>query len=129
MGTGMKVFLIIGLIVLLILGVIVGGGVYLGFQAKGSVEEAEAFAQTANKEECIAETARRTGECEGAMCMVQGPVFGMLCLSASSGASDDICDSGTSPTEYAAEFCEAYPDSEFCDAVVQTTVTEYCKTN
>lgn len=127
MGTGLKVFLwVVGIIALLI-GLLVGAGVYIGYKGLEGLEEASTFAETATKTECMEESARRTSECKGGACVSSEFLFGLRCLRIADGPYDNLCEKNRPSKQLGSNFCANYDNNKNCAEVSRQVLTEFCR--
>jgi hypothetical protein len=75
--------------------IVAAAGVYLGYSALGTMEEAkqeaELFAQNASKEQCLEQYIERYLACEEMSCYFSVTSFGVTCLEAASGSTENFC--------------------------------------
>ena len=64
-------------------------------------QEAESFAKTATKDQCLEEYADKYLACEDISCFTSSASFGVICLAAASGSKEEFCrDKPKSQTEF-----------------------------
>ena len=92
----MKKFILITLISIAVIFILL---VVIGFFIGSSIDEltleskkeAEEFAKTANKEQCLEKYVDKYIACDDLSCYSSSAAFGVICLAAATGSKDEFC--------------------------------------
>ena len=110
-----KVIIIIVAIVSIVLAGIFAVGIYyaytFGDAALVAKEEADEFAMQADKEQCLGEYIDRSLACTELECFSASAAFGLFCLEAASGTTEEFC---SDKPKSQAEFYEGDWKSGIC---------------
>jgi hypothetical protein len=132
MGTGLKVVLWIVGIIGALLVVLVVGGYFLGKSMVGDIEEANKFAASHTKQECVDEMSTRLRTCDGMKCYISAAGFGAACLPASQGEARDYCadvpgnNDKEATKKWSGEFCDRQQLQEAPCAMAMGMIVQYC---